>query len=111
MARLVTNEERCARLGVRHALAQSAKVLTPEETNRMVVCLHATEAPSVHLSSWERIDEVSVEDVERALHDTRSLFRQVSLRETLFVFPRDLVPAVWGSASARVSTLHGKRFI
>ncbi|MDG4824653.1 winged helix DNA-binding domain-containing protein [Asanoa sp. WMMD1127] len=109
--RTVTDEERRARLGVRHALAGSARVSSPEEAARAVVCLHATEPPSVHLSCWARVDGVTVDDVERALYETRTLVRQQSMRETLFVFPRDLVPAVWGSAAARVAAVHRKRLL
>lgn len=109
--RVVTDEERRARLGVRHALARSARAGSPEEAARAVVCLHATDPPSVHLSCWARADDVGPDDVERALYDTRSLIRQQSMRETLFVFPRDLVPAVWGSAAARVAAAHRKRLV
>ncbi|TDD13954.1 winged helix DNA-binding domain-containing protein [Nonomuraea diastatica] len=109
--RLVTDEERRARLGVRHALAPTAKAASPEEAARAVVCLHSTDPPSVHLSCWARVDALDIDDVERALYDTRSLIRQQSMRETLFVFPRDLVPAVWGSASARVAAAHRKRLV
>lgn len=109
--RLVTDEERRARLGVRHALARSARVGSAEEAARAVVCLHATDPPSVHLSCWARVDDVGIDDVERALYDTRSLVRQQSMRETLFVFPRDLVPAVWGSAAARVAAAYRRRLI
>lgn len=111
MVRLVTDRERRARLGVRHALVGSSKVLSPEEATRAVVCLHATDPPSVHLSCWARIDAMSVEDVERALYDTRSLIRQQSMRQTLFVFPRDLVPAVWGSVAALAASVYRRRFI
>lgn len=109
--RLVTDRERRARIGIRHALAGSARVLAPEDAARSVVCLHATDPPSVHLSCWARSDTVSVDDVERALYETRSLVRQQSMRETIFVFPRDLVPAVWGSAAARVAAASRKRLI
>ncbi len=111
MVRLVTDEERRTRLGVRHALAGSARAASPEDAARAVVCLHATDPPSVHLSCWARIEDVGVDDVERALYETRSLIRQQAMRETLFVFPRDLVPAAWGSASARIASAYRKRFI
>lgn len=111
MERIVTDAERRARIGARQALAPSARVLSPEEAARAVVCLHATDPPSVHLSCWARATDVSVDDVEHALYNTRSLVRQQSLRETLFVFPRDLVPAVWGSAAARIAVAHRKRFV
>lgn len=117
--RAVSDRERRARLGVRHALSGSSRVRTPEEAARSVVCLHGTDPPSVHLSCWARCDSVSVADVEQALHGTRSIIRQQSMRETLFVFPRDLVPAVWGSAapasprptgsgSSRISNVGGR---
>ena len=34
---------------------------------------------------------------------TGPLVKQLAMRRTLFVFPRDLLPAAWGSASARVA--------
>lgn len=111
VVRVVTDQERRARIGVRHALAVSTRVRTPEDAARSVVCLHATDPPSVHLSCWARSDTVSVGDVERALYETRTLVRQQSMRETIFVFPRDLVPAVWGSAAARIAAIYRRRFI
>lgn len=65
--------------------------------------LHATEAASVHLALWAPVDGLTVDDVEHALYDRRSLVKQLAMRRTLFVFPRDLLPATWGSASARVA--------
>ncbi len=70
---------------------------------RAMTVLHATEAPSVYLSLWARVDGLTVADVDRALYDERSLVKQLAMRRTLFVFPRDLLPAAWGSASARVA--------
>lgn len=109
--RTVTDDERRARLGVRHALAGSARVVTPEDAARAVVCLHSTEPPSVHLACWARSEQSGIDDVERALYEARSLIRQQGMRETLFVLPRDLVPAVWGSAAARIAASHRRRLI
>ena len=50
-----------------------------------------------------RVDGLTVADVDRALYDDRSLVKQLAMRRTLFVFPRDLLPAAWGSASTRVA--------
>ncbi len=71
--------------------------------------LHATEPPTVHLAVAARTTGVSVADVEAALYDDRSLVKQLAMRRTLFVFPRDLLPAAWGSASARVAGTELKR--
>jgi hypothetical protein len=37
------------------------------------------------------------------MYDSRTLVKQLAMRRTVFVFPRDLLPAAWGSASARVA--------
>ncbi len=108
-ARHVSDDERRARLGRRQALAPSARAGTPEEATRAVVALHATEPASVHLSCWARVEDLANSAVERALYDDRSLVRQMAMRQTLFVFPRDLLPAAWGSAAARWAGVHGPR--
>jgi hypothetical protein len=98
--RHVPDQERRARLGRRHALARS--VGSVEEAVENVVCLHATEPPSVYLSIQARAD-VSLRDVDRALYDDRTVVKQLAMRRTVFAFPRELLPAVWGSASSRVA--------
>jgi hypothetical protein len=101
--RTVTDIERRARIGRRHALAPSHRLRTPEDVTRALTVLHATEPASVHLSVQARAPEVAVGDLERALYDERTLVKQLAMRRTRFVFPRDLLPAAWGSASARVA--------
>jgi hypothetical protein len=101
--RHVPDAERRARLAVRHALAPSARVSTPEAATAAVAVLHATEPATVYLSCWARVDGLALADVDRALYDDRNLVKQLAMRRTLFVFPRELLPAVWPSASARVA--------
>lgn len=67
-----------------------------------MVALHATEPPTIHLAVAARSD-CTVADVERALYVDRSVVKQLAMRRTLFGFPRELLPAAWGSASARVA--------
>lgn len=71
--------------------------------------LHATEPPTVHLSLQARVDGLSVADVDAVLYDSRLLVKQLAMRRTLFAFPRDLLPAAWGSASARVAASEFRR--
>jgi len=87
----------------RHALGAAHRVADPVAAAASVVCLHATEPASVYLSVAARADDVSVADIDRALYVDRSLVKQLAMRRTLFGFPRELLPAVWGSASARVA--------
>ncbi|MDO9457216.1 winged helix DNA-binding domain-containing protein [Nocardioides sp.] len=107
--RHIPDAERRARLGRRHALAPSARAADPEAATRAMTVLHSTEPATVFLSCWARVDGMTVADVDRALYDDRTLVKQLAMRRTLFVLPRDLLPAVWGSASARVAEAELKR--
>lgn len=105
----VTDVVRRQRLAHRHALAPGHRAADPVAATRAMTVLHATEAPSVYLSLWARVEGLGVGDVDRALYEERSLVKQLAMRRTLFVFPRDLLPAAWGSASARVARAQGAR--
>jgi len=98
--RVITDDERRARLGARHALA--APAASVEEAAAAVVCLHATEPANAYLSAFARTGAPHAE-MDRALYEDRTIVRQLAMRRTAFVFPRDLLPAVLGSASARVA--------
>ncbi len=107
--RVVTDIERRARLVRRHALAPESRLTDPVAVADSVVCLHSTEPASVHLAVAARSEGVSAADVDAALYDDRALLKQLAMRRTLFAFPRDLLPAVWGSASARVAETERKK--
>ncbi len=98
--RHIDDDERRARLAVRHGLAEP--VAGTAAATRAMTCLHATEPASVHLAAWSR-SGASRAEVDAALYDDRSVVKQLAMRRTVFAFPRDLLPAVWGSASARVA--------
>ena len=100
VARHIDDAERRARLGVRHALA--VPVADTLAAARALTCLHATEPASVHLAAWARAG-VTRDDIDDALYVQRSVVKQLAMRRTVFAFPRELLPAVWGSASARVA--------
>jgi hypothetical protein len=59
--------------------------------------------PRRTLSLFARIDSFTRADLEDALFESKSLVKQLAMRRTLFVFPRDLLSAVVSSASARVA--------
>ncbi len=109
--RRITDQERRHRLGARHALAPSARAATPVAATEAVTVLHSTEPATVYLSLWARVDGLMVADVDRALYEDRTLVKQLAMRRTLFVFPRDLLPAAWGSASVRVAEIERRRMV
>lgn len=96
-----SDAERRRRLGARHGLA--SRYDDVDAATRAMTVLHATEAATVHLALWARVSDVSVADVDRALYEDRSVVKQLAMRRTLFAFPRDLLPAAWGSAALRVA--------
>lgn len=101
--RHVDDTERRSRLAVRHGIHPAHRLADPVGATRAMTVLHATEAASVHLAVHARVAGVSAADVERALNVDRTIVKQLAMRRTLFVFPRDLLPAALGSASARVA--------
>jgi hypothetical protein len=105
----ISDEQRRRRLARRHAVAPQHRVADPVAAARSVVALHSTEAASVHLAVAARVEGITVDDVDRALYEERSLVKQLAMRRTLFAFPRDLLPAALGSASARVAAALSSR--
>ena len=101
--RHVSDDERRARIAARHGIAPAARHADPVAATEAMTVLHATEPATVYLSLRARVDDLTVADVDRALYEERSLVKQLAMRRTVFVFPRDLLPAAWGSTSARVA--------
>lgn len=101
--RHIDDDQRRFRLARRHALHPAHRAADPVAATRAMTVLHATEAATVYLSVRARTDDVGVDAIDRALYDDRALVKQLAMRRTLFVFPRDLLGAAWGSAAARVA--------
>lgn len=100
---MISNAQRRARLAMRHALAPGTRLGGVAELADRLLALHSTEPPTVHLAAAARTGD-SAAEVEQALYGDRSIVKQLAMRRTLFAFPREVLPAVWGSASARVAT-------
>jgi hypothetical protein len=105
----IPDAERRTRLARRHGIHPGHRYPDAVSATRAMTVLHATEPPTVHLSLQARVDGLSVSDIDAALYDSRLLVKQLAMRRTLFAFPRDLLPAAWGSASARVATAEFRR--
>nr|WP_257908502.1 winged helix DNA-binding domain-containing protein [Janibacter limosus] len=97
--RLVDDRERRARLAVRHGLHPDHRASDPVTAAEAVVCLHATEAATVHLAVGARTTGIAPVDVERSLYEDRSLVKQLAMRRTLFAFPATCCRRRWGSRS------------
>ena len=101
--RTVGDAERRARLATRQALHPDHHAPDVVGAARSVVCLHATEAATVHLAVGARTTGVTPFDVDAALYDDRGIVKQLAMRRTLFAFPRDLLPAALAVARERIA--------
>jgi hypothetical protein len=76
-----------------------------------MVCLHATDPATVYLSAWARVADMGVADLDRALYVDRSLVKQLAMRRTLFVFPRETLALAQSAAGSRVAESERRRLI
>jgi hypothetical protein len=90
--RTIHDDERLARLGIRHRLAIPASSVTEAATS--LVGLHSSDPTTVYLSARARVSDFRHRDLEEALYDERSLVRMLGMRRTLWVIPRDLAAAM-----------------
>ena len=81
------------------------------DATRSMLCLHATDPATVFLSAWARVDGFTLVDLERALYADRSLVKQLAMRRTLFVFPRETLSVAQAGASNRVAANERKRLV
>ena len=109
--RTVSLAERRARLAQRQRIAPAHRADDVLEATDSIVCLHATDPATIHLSAWARVDGYTTADVDRAMYDDRSLVKHLAMRRTLFVFRRELLAAAQAGASNRVATTERKRLI
>lgn len=106
--RHIDDDERLRRLARRHALI-------PHITKRRTLRGHTGHdgAPrnggrvGVPVGAGPRPAHRHRRHQPAALYDDRTIVKQLAMRRTLFVFPRELLPAAWGSTSARVADADG----
>jgi hypothetical protein len=107
--RLIDDAERRARLARRHGIAPQHRLADALAATKAMTVLHATEPATPYLSLFARIDSFARSDMDNALFDERSLVKQLAMRRTVFVFPRDLLAAAISAPSARIARQeHGR---
>jgi hypothetical protein len=109
--RKVDVAERRARLARRNRLAPGCRARDVVEAARSLVCLHATDPATVYLSAWARVDGMQVADLERALYVDRSLVKQLAMRRTLFVFPRETLGLAQAATGRRLLETERRKLI
>jgi hypothetical protein len=95
--------ERRARFAQRHRLLPAALADSPPEVAQSLVVLHGTDPASVHLSIAARLKQPTVDAIERALYEERSLVRMLGMRRTVFVVPSELAPVVQAACTKAIA--------
>jgi hypothetical protein len=109
----ITDDERRARLGVRHRLARAARASGIVDVARDLVGLHATDPATVFLSARARARrrDAVVGDLETALYDDHTLVRVLGMRRTMFVVPVELVPILKAGCTDAMVAAERKRLV
>ncbi|MEM8924898.1 MAG: winged helix DNA-binding domain-containing protein [Actinomycetota bacterium] len=105
--RTFTVEQRRARLGRRHLLAEPDG--DPASITDAMVVLHATDPATIFLSALARSTSCTIDDMADALYRERRLVRVLAMRRTLFVVGRDLLATVERSSSDDVAAQERRR--
>lgn len=110
---MVDPDRRRRLLAVRHRLAPAHRAASPVEVARSLVALHSTDPASVHLAIAARTagPGASVEDIDRALHEERSIVRVMGMRRTMWAVPSELVPIVAGAAGRAVAADERRKLV
>lgn len=106
-----TTQERRDRLAVRHHLVGPSKRTEVADVARALVGLHGTDPASIFLSAAARMKRPTIESIEDALYEHRTVVRVLAMRRTLFVVPVDLVSMVQAAASDAVAANERKRLL
>ena len=97
--RTIPVAERRARLARRHRLLPDTRTDDVAAIADSVVALHSSDPVTVYLSAAARMVHPSLQAVERALYDDRSVFRHHAMRRTLWVGTPDVVRTIHAAAT------------
>ena len=97
--RTISDDERRARLALRHHLAPGARADDVAVVAGDVAGLHASDPATVLLAARARLRDATPQDIEHALYEERSVVRLLGMRRTMFVVPVDLAAVVQASST------------
>lgn len=105
----ITDDQRRARLAVRHRLATEARAQDAIEVAGDLVGLHATDPVGPFLAARARTQGFAADDLARDLYESRRALRMLGMRRTMFVLPVRLAPVVHQACSAKVAATNRRR--
>jgi hypothetical protein len=109
--RRVSDEQRRARVALRHHLAAPARAGDVAALAGDLAGLHATDPATVMLAARARLASPDLRGIEDALYVERSIVRILGMRRTMFVVPVELAPVVQASCTRALLPGERKRFV
>lgn len=106
---VISNEQRRWRLAHRHLLAPGSATDDVEKINQALVSLHASDPATVYLSCLARMENPSIEGVERTIYDDRSIVRHHAMRRTIWVMPRRIASLAHAATTEKIAANERKR--
>jgi hypothetical protein len=107
--RRIDDDERRARLGIRHGLASEHHHPDVVASARALCGLHATDPVAAFLAPRARVDGFRPQHLEAALYDERSVVRMLGMRRTVFVLPVELAPLIHQACTAKIAAANRRR--
>jgi hypothetical protein len=92
-------EERRARLAIRHRLRPRTRTDDVPAIADALVALHSTDPATVYLSAMTRMAHPSIEAVDDAIYEQRSLIRHHGMRRTLWLATPPVVRLIHAAAT------------
>ena len=111
VSRRIGVEERRARMALRHHLHPGSRAASPVEAARDQMGLHTSDPATPFLSSWARVDGLTISGMETFLYTDPSLFRVLGMRRTLFAVPGDLVPLLHHGCALPLAAAEQRRLV
>lgn len=100
-------------VGVLHRMAPAHRASSPEIVADTLVALHSTDPASVHLAVAARTAGAgaTVADVDRSLHEDRTIVRVMGMRRTMWAVPSDLVPVVAAACGQAIAAGERRKLV
>jgi len=95
----------------RHRLAPAARATSVDEVAGDLVALHSSDPVSVFLAVAARLDDASVDAVEAALYEERSLVRHHAMRRTIWVMTPEVAAWAHAACTRKIAVTERKRLV
>ena len=99
----LSDDERRRRLARRHLLVPATRAESVPSIADAVVALHSSDPVTVYLSLAARSNSLTIDDVDTALYDDRSVIRHHGMRRTLWVTTPEVGEVVHAACTRKIA--------